>query len=99
MKLTKKEILKFLSENKEGLLKKFDVTNISLFGSFTREEETDESDIDLLMEMNGPTFSKLAGPKIYLERFFNRDVNIVRNRTRLKPQFLKIISKDLIRVA
>lgn len=99
MELTKKKIIEFFIENKKLFSEKFGVTNISLFGSFARGEETRESDIDLLIEMNDATFDKLAGLKIYLEESFEREVNVVRKRVGLKPRFLKVISRDLIRVA
>ncbi|MFO7446259.1 MAG: nucleotidyltransferase family protein [Ignavibacteriaceae bacterium] len=98
MQLTKKEILEFLSANKEFLQKKFGVTDISLFGSFARGEETEESDIDLLYEMTEPTFSKIVGLKHYLEDIFKREVGLVRKRPGLRPRFIKIISKELIHV-
>jgi len=99
MNLTKKEIIEFLSANKEYMLKTYGVTSISLFGSFARDEQTDESDIDLLYEMNEPSFSKIAGLKDYLENYFSRQIGLVRKRDRLKPRFLKIISRDLINVS
>jgi len=37
---TKKEILDFLSENKNELLSKYHLNKIGLFGSFSREEAT-----------------------------------------------------------
>jgi len=98
MQLSKEDIIKFLSENATLLKDRFGVTNIALFGSFARGEETEESDIDFLVEMNEPTFSKLAGLKNFLEEIYKREINVVRKHSRLKPRFLKIISKDLIRV-
>ena len=98
MKLTKEDIIKFLSDNKALLRDRFDVTDIALFGSFARGEEIKESDIDLLVEMKEPTFSKMAGLRIYLEKKFGREVNVTRKHPRLKPRFLKIINQDLIRV-
>jgi predicted nucleotidyltransferase len=99
MALTKNEILKLLSANKELMLKTYGVTNISLFGSFARDEQTEDSDIDLLYEMDDPTFSKIAGLKEFLENSFDRRIGLVRKRDRLKPRFLKIISRDLIHVS
>ena len=98
IKLDKHYILDFLKSKKEFLLKEYDVTDISLFGSFARGEEDNESDIDLLVEMDEPTFKKLAGLSIYLEETLRREINIVRKHSHLKPRFLKIISRDLINV-
>ncbi len=91
IKLDKHYILDFLKSKKEFLLKEYDVTDISLFGSFARGEEDNESDIDLQVEMDEPTFKNL-------EETLRREINIVRKHSHLKPRFLKIISRDLINV-
>ena len=49
--LTKQEIFKTILDNKEAI-KKFGVTKIGLFGSYVRNEQTDESDIDILIDYN-----------------------------------------------
>lgn len=67
MMLNKKDILEFLKKNKDYLKQNFEVTSISLFGSFARGEETEESDIDLLVEIEKPTLHNVAGLQIYLE--------------------------------
>jgi uncharacterized protein len=49
--LTKKEIFKTIQDNKETI-KNFGVTEIGLFGSYSRNEQTDKSDIDILVDYN-----------------------------------------------
>lgn len=98
MKIDKHYIINFLKNKKEFLKEEFGVTDISLFGSFARGEENDESDVDVLIEMEDPTFSKLAGVSIYLEESFDRKISLVRKHDHLKPKFIKIISRDLINV-
>ena len=46
----KDEILQILKQHKEELYKKYGVKEIGLFGSFVKGEETDKSDIDILVE-------------------------------------------------
>ncbi len=99
MMLNKKDILEFLKKNKDYLKQNFEVTSISLFGSFARGEETEESDIDLLVEIEKPTLHNVAGLQIYLEEQFNRTVHVVRKHPRLKERFIKIINRDLIHVS
>jgi hypothetical protein len=98
LKLDKNYIIEFLKSKKEFLFKEYGVTSISLFGSFARGEENEESDVDVLIEMDDPTFSKLAGLHIYLEENFGRKISLVRKHDHLKPRFIKIISMDLIHV-
>lgn len=49
VKMTKEEIKKTLSENKE-ILRRHKVKSIALFGSYVRNEQTEGSDIDFLVE-------------------------------------------------
>ncbi|MBP6040091.1 MAG: nucleotidyltransferase domain-containing protein, partial [Flavobacterium sp.] len=47
--LTKQEIFKTIQDNKE-LIKSSGVTEIGLFGSYVRDEQTETSDIDFLVD-------------------------------------------------
>ena len=48
--LTKQDIFKTIQDNKETI-KSFGVTEIGLFGSYVRGEQTEESDIDFLVDI------------------------------------------------
>ncbi len=52
---TKIQILEFLSQNKKVLRDKYHIVRIGLFGSYAREEQNPESDIDLLVEFEENT--------------------------------------------
>jgi len=97
MELTKKDIIKFLSENKAILGEHFGVTDIALFGSFARGEETEESDVDLYVEMPADFF-KRCDLMEFLEKVFKRKVDILRKRPSLKPRLLREIEKDSVYV-
>ena len=49
--ITKQDIFQTIIDNKEAI-KNFGVTEIGLFGSYVRDEQTEESDIDLLIHYN-----------------------------------------------
>lgn len=60
------------------ILKKHDVKRASLFGSIVREELTDESDIDILIEFKGTkSLLDLAGLKIALEESLKCKVDVL----------------------
>jgi predicted nucleotidyltransferase len=99
MILNKEYILDFLRRNKEYLKQNFEVTSVSLFGSFARGDETEESDVDLLVEIEKPSLHNIAGLQIFLEDKFNRTVHVVRKHSRLKERFIKIINRDIIHVS
>lgn len=95
MKIDKEYILKFLRQNKGFLRKEFGVSHISLFGSFARGEETEESDIDLFVDMP-PDLHKLLSLIEFLEKKLNRKIDIVRNREHLKQRLIKRIQEEKI---
>uniref|UniRef100_A0A832DEZ8 Toxin-antitoxin system toxin subunit n=1 Tax=Ignavibacterium album TaxID=591197 RepID=A0A832DEZ8_9BACT len=95
MKIDKLYILQFLRENKSFLLKEFGVTSISLFGSFARGEEREDSDIDFLVDMPAD-LHKLLSLIQFLEEKFNRKIDIVRNRPNLKQRFINRVSEEKI---
>jgi len=95
MKFDKEDIIEFLKANKHYLKENFEITSISLFGSFARGEETDESDIDIFVEMP-PDLHKLVGLIGYLENAFNKKVHVVRNRQNLSPRLTKHIFREKV---
>jgi uncharacterized protein len=48
--LSKEEILRFLSQNFRLLKENYGVKRIGVFGSYSRKEQTADSDIDILVE-------------------------------------------------
>lgn len=77
--LTQQNILNFLSENKLFLREQFHIEKIGIFGSFARNEQNPDSDIDILIEMEN-NVSNVYDLKWNLREFlknqFQRDVDI-----------------------
>ncbi len=92
------EILYFLKENKEYFREHFYCSKIGLFGSFSRNEQTEKSDIDIIVEFN-PDTPDLYGTEIELNDFlrkrFNRKIDICAEKW-IKPIFKPLILKDII---
>jgi predicted nucleotidyltransferase len=60
------------------VLKKHSVRRASLFGSTARGEESRDSDVDLLVEMEeGSSLLDLAGLKLDLEEVLQREVDVM----------------------
>lgn len=74
--MTKEEIKKTLSENKE-ILKKYKVKSIALFGSYVRNEQTEDSDIDFLVEFGQDTYKNFINLIFALENLFKKEVTVV----------------------
>lgn len=73
----KNEILQKLKELKPVLEKDYNITEIGLFGSYLRGEQTPDSDIDILLDhKSGLTFFKLIDLENLLTQTFNIKVDI-----------------------
>ncbi|MDP2365871.1 MAG: nucleotidyltransferase domain-containing protein, partial [Ignavibacteria bacterium] len=48
------EIKLLLLSNKQDLVKKYSLKSLALFGSFVRDEATENSDLDILVEFDKP---------------------------------------------
>jgi uncharacterized protein len=74
--ITKNDILMKLSDLKPFLNKNYSVKQIGLFGSFSDDSNTEESDIDLLVEFEKPIGWKYFSLEIYLENIFERKIDL-----------------------
>ena len=74
--LDKDQIITILRKNKKILEKQFGVTTIALFGSYARGEETETSDIDLLIEAKEHKFRNRLKLQKFLEEFFGKKVDV-----------------------
>jgi hypothetical protein len=92
--LTRNDILSKLKELKPTLYKDYSVREIGLFGSFSDESYTGDSDIDLLVELEKPIGWKFFSLEIYLEKIFNRKIDLV-TRNALKEQIKERILQQV----
>lgn len=75
--ITKTEILSKLAELKPVLQKDYAVKEIGLFGSFSDNSYTEESDIDILVVFEKPIGWKFFTLEMYLENIFNKKIDLV----------------------
>lgn len=76
-RLNKEEVQRTINEHKAYIAEAFSVEKIGLFGSFARDEYTEESDIDLLVEFKRPVGFEFIELKEYLESLFQKPVDLV----------------------
>ncbi|MCE2787321.1 MAG: nucleotidyltransferase family protein [Bacteroidota bacterium] len=92
--ITLAQIKETLQNNKTELVNKYGVRTIAIFGSYGRGQQTDESDVDILVDFNKPigiAFIDLAND---LERLLNLRVDLV-SKNGIKPNYMKEIEKEL----
>lgn len=88
----KNEILKKLKEIKPILEKDYNITEIGLFGSYLRDEQNQDSDIDILLDhKSGLTFFKLIDLEKFLTDIFHIKVDIA-----FKKYLKKNIGKHIL---
>ena len=97
---SKEEILDFLQINYKDIVHNYHLTKLGIFGSFARDEQREDSDVDVLIEIEEGTPNihdlKISLNK-YLSSSFNRSVDIAREKY-LKPYAKEFILKDTIYV-
>ncbi|PSF29447.1 DNA polymerase beta [Aphanothece hegewaldii CCALA 016] len=75
---TLNEIRQVLSVNKKSLCEKSQITELGVFGSYARGEQTEASDVDILVDYEiAPTFIMLVELRDYLSQLFGLKVDLV----------------------
>jgi predicted nucleotidyltransferase len=89
---TRNDIIEKLKELKPLLKEDYSVRKIGLFGSFSDNSFSEDSDIDILVEFERPIGWKYFTLEIFLENIFGRKIDIVTKRAlkeQIKDQVLK----------
>ncbi len=90
--------LDLLAAHRPVLVERFGVTKLALFGSVARGTARADSDVDLLVQFDGPaTADRYFGAQFYLEDLLGCAVDLV-TEAALKPRLRPYIEKDLIDV-
>jgi len=94
--MTRQEILQLLTDHKELMQMQMGVKRIGLFGSYARDEANDESDVDILVELESPDFEKLMALQLFLEDSLDKSIDLLRIGPHLRPGFLADIEKEVL---
>jgi len=73
--VTRDEILRTLQELKPILIEKFGVKKIGLFGSYATNEQTESSDIDLIVDMPSE-FDRYYDLKDLLQQRLQKEIDL-----------------------
>lgn len=93
--MSRNDILNRLRELKPFLNREYSVKEIGLFGSFASDSAREDSDIDLLIELEKPIGWKFFSLEIYLEQIFGRKIDLVTKnalRENLKEDILNKVN-------
>ncbi|AFL67833.1 nucleotidyltransferase family protein [Sulfurospirillum barnesii] len=94
--MTKTYILDFLASHKIELAQKYGVRKIGLFGSYARDEQREDSDIDIAVEIESNNkFRSFFSLKYFLEDAFRKKIDLG-IESALKPMAKKYIDKEIL---
>jgi predicted nucleotidyltransferase len=91
-------IIEQLQKIKPHLQSKFNVNEIALFGSYARNEQTEKSDIDFMINLTNSSYTDLCGTLYTLENLFPQKKIQVVSKKGIKPKYFEAIKSDLIYV-
>lgn len=93
---SRSDIFNLLEKHREEI-KAFGVRELGIFGSFARGEQTEKSDVDVLVEMDLRTFDAYMNLLFFLEDLFGRKVDLVVKET-IKPLIRNRVLREAVYV-
>jgi uncharacterized protein len=94
---TKAEILEILRKEKPELVRRYGLKRLALFGSYAREDQREDSDVDILVEVEAQIrlgFVELADR---IEDALGVRTEVVSRRA-IKPRYWEMIKGELVDV-
>ncbi|HZY35009.1 MAG TPA: nucleotidyltransferase family protein [Mucilaginibacter sp.] len=86
-----------LTKLKPELEKKYPIASLGLFGSIVRDDFTENSDIDIIVDFNGKIGIEFITLADELEQVLNRKVDLV-SRGGIKQRYLDVIDPQIVYV-
>ena len=86
-----------LKQLKPVLQATYPIANLGIFGSYARNDQTEISDVDILVEFNGPIGSGFIDLADELESYLGVHVDLV-SRGGIRDKYFAAIKEDLIYV-
>lgn len=91
------EIIARIRAHAEELHERFGVTRVDVFGSFARGEQSPDSDVDLIVEVEKPTFETVFGSERYLGSLMGRKTESGSLES-INPRVRRNVLEDLVHV-
>lgn len=93
---SRSDIIRLIEANREKI-RTFGVRKLGIFGSVARDEQTEDSDVDVLVELERETFRGYMGLLVFLEELFGRKVDLA-IKDSIKPRIRDRVLADTIYV-
>ncbi len=93
---TLEEIKRWLVQNKPTLEQRYNIKELGIFGSYVRQEQTEDSDIDVLVEFSEiPSLLKFVNLENHLSDNLQVKVDLV-HKAGLKPRLGERILAEVV---
>lgn len=89
---TTQEYLQLLKGYKQTRGRLYGISRIGIFGSVARGEQTEESDVDVFIDLKTPNLFNLVHIKEELRQLFGCEVDIVR----LRKEMDALLARDIM---
>jgi predicted nucleotidyltransferase len=94
----REDILTLLRNYKQAYADQYGILELGVFGSFARNEATEESDVDICISTRTPDAFMLVHVKDDLEKLVKRHVDIIRVRENMNPFLKSRLEKEALYV-
>ena len=88
------EILNILKSHKQRLTEKYGIITFAIFGSYSRGQQTENSDVDILVDFDRPIGIEFIDLANEIEKLLKTKVDLV-SRNGIRPEYFKQIEIDL----
>ena len=94
---TLQQIKSTLSNHKQHLFRDYPIKTLAIFGSYSRREQNENSDLDILVEFKGKIGIRFIDLAEEIEDLVGFKVDMV-SKNGMKEKYLKAIDSELIYV-
>ncbi len=91
------EIKKILKDHEKMLSERFKVKSIMIFGSYARNEQKEDSDVDIIVDFSKPIGLEFVDLKEYLEEILGTKVDLVTPRA-IRRKMRESILKEAVKI-
>ena len=89
------DVVGILKKYKKKIKNDYAVEKIGIFGSFAKGNQTESSDIDILVEFKDPTYDNFIDLAFYLEKLYGKKIDLITVKG-LSPYILPFVEKEVI---
>ena len=94
---TLEEVKSILLLNKSQFCIKYGLTELAVFGSYSRNDQTEQSDIDIIVDFDRPIGLEFIELAVELENLLDTKVDLV-SKNGIKPRYFESVKEGLVYV-